>query len=83
MDTATYTRRMAEKFLASMEHYGDTSPPVGDGRMGTPAYYASKLGNAAVNALGMTLPGEATDWWGFRYKCLAQNIVSGAMDYAM
>lgn len=77
MDTATYAHRMAEKFLASMEYYGDSNPAVGDGRMGTPAYYASKLGNAAVNALGMTLPDAGpNNWWGDRYKALAQQIVS-------
>lgn len=75
MNLRTYIERMAVKYLESLEHYGETSPPVGDGRIATPAYYASKLGNAAVNAEGMTLPGGETDWWGTRYKMLAQQIV--------
>lgn len=78
MTRETYALRMATRYLHSLEHYGDTSPAVGDGRVSTPAYYASKLGNMAVLGMGMTLPGEASDWWGYRYKALALKITGAA-----
>ncbi len=72
--TAEYARRMAERYLRSLEHYGDTSPPVGDGRVSTPAYYAGRLARAAY-VLGFTMPGDASIWWGTRHRMLAVEIL--------
>ena len=73
--TETYARTAAEGMLASLAHYGNHNPPVGDGRMGTPAWYANRLGKV-LNSRGDALPGKATDWWGDRYRLYAEALLA-------
>lgn len=83
MDTHTYALRAAKGFVASMEHYGNSCPPVGDGRMSTPAWYANQLNNA-VHASGDFAGLEAakasakSPWWGWMWLAYAELILADA-----
>lgn len=71
----TYARTAAEGMLASLAHYGYHNPPVGDGRMGTPAWFANRLGKV-LNARRDTLPGDKAEWWGTRWEKYAHQILA-------
>lgn len=69
-----YAKSAAEGMLHSLEHYGHTSPPVGDGRVSTPAWFANRLGKVML-ARGDVLPGDAGEWWGARYAKYAEEVL--------
>jgi hypothetical protein len=71
-----YAQSAAEGMLTSLEHYGHTCPPAGDGRVSTPAWYANRLGKVLLTR-GDVLPGSASDWWGDRWAAYAQQILRG------
>lgn len=73
----TYARRAAEGMLRSLAHYNHHSPPVGDGREATPAYYANML-SKVLHHRGDTLPGEAGEWWGTRWEKYARHLITNA-----
>lgn len=70
-----YARTAAAGMLHSLDHYGQTSPPVGDGRVSTPAWFANRLGRVALSR-GDSLPGDSLTWWGERYAMYARTILA-------
>lgn len=70
-----YAKRAARGMLASLQHYGNSSPAVGDGRVSTPAYYANML-RKVLGSRGDSLPGEKTQWWGDRWRMYAEQILA-------
>ncbi len=77
-DTA-YVRSAAQGMLDSLVHYGYTSPPVGDGRMSTPAWYANRLGkvfNARYMAGMREDMGQPGMWWGTMWEAYARTLLS-------
>ncbi|AXH46918.1 hypothetical protein I5G67_gp082 [Mycobacterium phage Aminay] len=74
--TDDYARRAAAGFIRSMDHYGNSSPACGDGRVSTPAYYANMLGKV-LNAKGDRLPTSPRgEWWGWRWMAYAEQILA-------
>lgn len=71
---ASYVQSSALGMLTSLDHYGHTSPPVSDGRVATPAYYANRLGRV-LHARGDVLPGDPTEWWGSRWGSYARQLL--------
>lgn len=69
LTTEQYAARAAEKFLAAWERQNGECYSVSCGI----TYSANMLGKA-VNALGLTLPGDARTWWAHRYLMLARQI---------
>lgn len=67
----------ARGMLESLEHYGRTNPAVGDGRVSTPAWYASRL-NKVMTARGDQLPGDGFWWWGDRYAAYATQLLEAS-----
>lgn len=70
----SYARKMAAGMLYSLEHYGWSCPAVGDGRVSTPAYYASKLG-LVLSSRRDILPGTSVEWWGARFAAYARQLL--------
>jgi hypothetical protein len=68
-----YVDTAASGMIASMAHYGNRCPAVGDGRVSTPAWYANRLGKVLLDR-GDQLPGSAADWWGTRWLAYAQQL---------
>lgn len=75
MTLETYAARAARRYLDSLEHYGNSSPAVGDGWVSTPAYFANMLGRV-MYARGDSLPGAAGEWWGNRYAAYARELLT-------
>lgn len=73
MDLNAYANRAAQKYIHSMKHYNNSSPAVGDGRVGTPAYYANMLNNVAI-ARGDAPKGSG--WWGYVWLDYANSILA-------
>ncbi|QJD50400.1 hypothetical protein I5H01_gp007 [Mycobacterium phage MarkPhew] len=73
---AAYAASAARDYLASMDHYGDTYVPVGDGRVSSPGYCENKL-RKAFHMIGATsLPAGA--WRGAQWRAFAEQILAGA-----
>ncbi|QJD50500.1 hypothetical protein SEA_CHRIS_98 [Mycobacterium phage Chris] len=73
---AAYAVTAARDYLASMDHYGDTYPPCGDGRVASPGYCENKLRKAFHMTGATELPAGA--WRGARWRAFAEQILAGA-----
>lgn len=72
----SYVRSAAQGMLDSLDHYGHSCPPVGDGRVSTPAWFANRLGKILNSRPGDVLPGDGYWWWGDRFAAYAKVLLA-------
>lgn len=71
----SYIRKAAEGMIASMAHYGNSYPAVGDGRMSSPTWYVNMLGKVLHTRADVLPEVPGVEWHGARWLAYAEYLL--------